>query len=299
MIYNDDISLSSGGAERVMTNLASHFAEAGFDCIVITHVRGEHEYPLNAKIRRIVMRPQGSRKGLRKIYDIVGGLRRAVKQYKPDVVVSFCMGMIHRALFATIGLPAKNVISYRNAAYSDLKPLKDYLLSRTLHLRASGVVFQTDDAMSHYPRPLQRRGTIIPNPVDIRFFSTHYDGPRHDVVSVGRLKDRKNHKMLVEAFACIADQVDDNLLLYGDGAERETLQEQIHRLGLDDRVLIMGTVPDVVEAIKSAKLFVLPSIHEGLPNALMEAMALSVPCIATDCYGGGPRHLLSDELIKQ
>lgn len=296
MFYNDDISVSSGGAERVITNLATRFAEAGYDCVMLNHVKGNDEYPLSGDVRRIIIRPQGTRQGLIKKYDIVAGIRRAVKKERPEILVTFGRGMINRALFATIGLPVKNVISYRNAASDDLKSIKNYILSRTLHLRANGVVFQTEDARNSYPHRLQRIGAIIPNQVDAKFYENHYEGRRHDVVSVGRLKDRKNHRMLIEAFSKVAPYVNDNLYLYGDGPEHDNLRQQIMDLGLSERVFIKGSVSNIVESIESAKLFVLPSVHEGLPNALMEAMALSIPCISTDCHGGGPRYLLSGDL---
>lgn len=296
MFYNDDISVSSGGAERVITNLATRFADIGYDCVMLNHVRGKVEYPLSDKVRRLIMRPQGSRSGLLKKYDIVAGIRRAVKKERPDVLVTFGIGLINRALFATVGLSVKNVISYRNSAFCDLKSLKNRLISRTLHLRANGVVFQTKDAMNAYPRRLQKIGAIIHNQVAPVFFDTHYDGNRQNIVSVGRLK--KNQQMLINAFSMITDNVSDNLLLYGDGPDRDNLQNQINRLGLTERVCLKGTVENIPDAIKSARLFVLPSVHEGFPNAMIEAMALGLPCVSTDCKGGGARELLSGDLER-
>ena len=296
MFYNDDISVSSGGAERVITNLATRFADIGYDCVMLNHVKGKVEYPLSGKVRRIIMRPQGSRSGLLKKYDIVAGIRSAVRKERPDVLVTFGIGLINRALFATVGISVKNVISYRNSAFCDLKSFKNRLISRTLHLRANGVVFQTKDAMNAYPRRLQKIGAIIHNQVAPVFFDTHYDGNRQNIVSVGRLK--KNQQMLIDAFSMITDNVSDNLLLYGDGPDREKLQNQIKRLGLDNRVFLKGTSDNIPDAIKSARLFVLPSVHEGFPNAMIEAMALGLPCVSTDCKGGGARELLSGDLER-
>lgn len=298
MFYNDDISVLSGGAERVITNLATRFSEAGYDCVMLNHVKGDDEYPLSGDVRRIIIRPQGTRHGLIKKYDIVAGIRRAVKKERPEILVTFGRGMINRALFATIGLPVKNVISYRNAASDDLKSIKNYILSRTLHLRANGVVFQTEDARNSYPHRLQRIGAIISNQVEARFFNTKYEGVHRDVVTVGRLKVCKNHRLLIESFAKISDKIPDNLLLFGAGPEKDNLQSLVNRLGLTDRVFLNGNSNNVPDNIKSAKLFVLTSDNEGFPNAMIEAMALGLPCVSTDCLGGGARTLLSGVLAQ-
>ena len=105
---------------------------------------------------------------------------------------------------------------------------------------------------------------------------------------------QKNHKLLIKAFSNIAEQVDDNLIIYGEGDQRPELQALINELGLDERVLLPGVINNVVEATKDAKVFVLSSDYEGMPNALMEALALGIPCISTDCPCGGPQALIND-----
>ena len=81
--------------------------------------------------------------------------------------------------------------------------------------------------------------------------------------------------------------------IYGEGALRESLQKQIEDLHLEDKAFLMGATNNVVEALRTADLFVLSSDYEGMPNALMEAMAAGVPCISTDCPCGGPQELLN------
>ena len=100
--------------------------------------------------------------------------------------------------------------------------------------------------------------------------------------------------LLIKAFAEVKDYTDDNLIIYGEGPERNELELFVQKNGLDNRVFLPGLINDVADKIYSAKLFVLSSNYEGSPNALMEAMALGVPCISTDCPCGGPHMLITD-----
>ena len=84
--------------------------------------------------------------------------------------------------------------------------------------------------------------------------------------------------------------------IYGEGQERNKLEKLISALDLNSRILLMGRHNDIHERIKDASLYVLSSRYEGMPNALMEAMALGLPCIATNCSGGGPKTLITNRV---
>lgn len=99
----------------------------------------------------------------------------------------------------------------------------------------------------------------------------------------------KNHALLIKAFATISDRYPDyRLVIYGDGPLRQQLETLVEDLGMADKVSLPGYTTFVREKMEQASLFVLTSDWEGMPNALIEAMALGVPCISTDCKGGGP-----------
>src|SRR5699024_7366265 len=84
-----------------------------------------------------------------------------------------------------------------------------------------------------------------------------------------------------------------DLIIYGEGNEREELESLIRRLNLINRVYLPGSTQDVLEKIKDASVFAFSSNFEGMPNALIEAMALGLPVISTDCPSGGPRELIN------
>lgn len=114
------------------------------------------------------------------------------------------------------------------------------------------------------------------------------------IITVGRIDDNKNQRMLVEAYAKIAGQYPEwSLELIGDGSGRKTLEEYVTTLPCKDRISFTGAVDDVAKRMSEASIFVLPSKIEGMPNALIEAMVMGLACISTDCPCGGPRDLIA------
>lgn len=287
-------SLSHGGAERVMCNLANFFASKGHDCTLVTSFKQEWEYECDKKVKRINLFETYLKGVLKRNYRLTKALRKTLKTDKPDVLISFMAEPNFRALFATIGLKTKTVISIRNDPNKEYPNFIFRFLAKHLYKRADGVVFQTEDAKRWFPKSIQKKSTIIFNPVNQVFFETAFDGDRKNIVTTGRLVPQKNHELLIKAFSLIASQIEENLYIYGEGELRTKLEGLVKKLNLEDRVFLPGAVKDVANTIKSAKLFVLSSDYEGMPNALMEALTLGIPCISTDCPCGGSKMLIEN-----
>lgn len=114
------------------------------------------------------------------------------------------------------------------------------------------------------------------------------------VVSAGRLNEQKGFHLLIDAIAELKQKMPERrmqLAILGDGPWRQKLEDQIHRLDLSERVQLPGFVENAAAWYRSADLFVFPSLIEGMPNVLLEAMALGVPVVAADCHSG-PREIL-------
>lgn len=290
-------AIHHGGAERVICNLATQFSEHGEECILATSFRDGWEYSIGEKVKRITLFESQLNCGfLRRNISLVRKLKKILKSEKPDVVLSFMAEPNFRTLIAARGLKVKTIVSVRNDPNREYPNFIFRFLAKHLYKKADGVVFQTEDAKKWFPKSIQKKSKIIFNQVDEVFYNTIYNGERHDIVTTGRLTAQKNHKMLIRAFAAIADKISDNLIIYGEGELREELEAIIAELHMEKRVFLPGSVKNVADTIKSAKLFVLSSDYEGMPNSLMEAMALGIPCISTDCPCGGPRMLFGDEL---
>ncbi|MGR5992081.1 glycosyltransferase [Bacillus paranthracis] len=174
--------------------------------------------------------------------------------------------------------------------------MKDKLYRYIVERFAKGFVFQSNGAKALYSKKVQGNSTVILNPINSKKLPNYYKGKRKkEIVSVGRLHSQKNQKMLIKAFCCIAKEYPEyNLIIYGEGTLRKMLQSQVNDLGLKDRVFLKGNIPNVLDEINTASVFAFSSNYEGLPNALIEAMALGLPCISTDCSPGGAAMLIDN-----
>ena len=114
-------------------------------------------------------------------------------------------------------------------------------------------------------------------------------------MTVGRLDDNKNQILLIHAFEKVAEAFPEwELYLYGDGPSRKKWEEYVKKTSCADKIRFMGQADEIYNKIDTDSIFVLSSIMEGMPNALIEAMALGLACVSTDCPCGGPKDLLKD-----
>lgn len=287
-------AISEGGAERVITVLCSKFAEKGYDVHLITNHKRDWEYPISPLVKRHIIGENVSSVRPVASYQRINRLRQICKQEKFEALIAF-MTMSEYSVFATAGLQTKNIISLRNA----IEVLYPGKLKREVYLKllstASGAVFQTEEAMSWFPESFRERSTIIFNPVWSQFYHVNRKTEPGLFVASGRLVEQKNYPMMLCAFVQVASQYDVRLEIYGNGGEREKLERLVEQLGVSDKVRFCGQSNDVPSVLARADVFLMSSDYEGLPNALMEAMAVGVPCVCTDCLGGGPRLLLGND----
>lgn len=292
--------LNCGGAERVMSVLANGLHRRGHSVTVVTDYRSDNDYPLDTGIGRVIFEGDfagTTAKGrISRTVSRICKLRKLCRQKKADVIISFVEDMNSRAILATRGLKTKNLISVRVDPKQLLKNRTKRLQMKLLYPMADGCVYQTEDARQAMPEKLQRKSRVIFNPVSDTFYGVQgIPVSQKRVVSCGRLTEQKRFDLLIDAFSQVCDDFPDYTLdIYGTGALEGKLQEKIDTLGRTDNIRLMGRCEDIPNAIKDASLFVLASDYEGLPNALMEAMALSLPVVSTDCGGGGARALIED-----
>lgn len=278
-----------------MVNLANEFSKRKYKIIFITSYSAENEYTLDPEITRFNLDINNTGGFIKRNLIRIRNLRRICRKEKAELIISFMAEPNFRTIFATRLLNIKTILSVRNDPYREYPNTALRIAAKLLFLFASGCVFQTEDAMRFFPKVLQRKSQIILNPINENFYKTEYEGMRKDIVTVGRLEASKNHELLIKSFSKIAHKImHDNLLIYGSGSKKKELLSLISKLDMKDRIFLMGEHKDIHEKIKSAKLFVLSSNYEGMPNALMEAMALGIPVVSTDCPCGGPKILIND-----
>ena len=287
-------SLYNGGAERVTCNLANYLCSTNNKITVVTFGVNEKSYKLKNDVfvcNLISLEEKRKFSKFRTILIRIFRLYRLWKDNQYDVVISMLPVQIILALCMKSVIRGKIIISERNfpGGYS---AIIQWLLKK-IAAGADGYVFQTDDSMRWYGQDTAKC-VVIPNAVNKDFGTKQYVGKREKkIVSVGRLEKQKNFELLIKAFALLSAEFDEYTLhIFGEGHEREKLTRLIQNLKLESKVFLEGNVKNVAERIYKATLFVLASDYEGMPNALMEAMSCGLPCISTDCLGGGARALI-------
>lgn len=282
-----------GGAERVMSNIANYLVEQDNEVMLIAVHNREPAYELDS---RIVLVNGLDWKGKLSFVKVCAEYRKKVREFKPDIILSFLTQINEFVLIATLGLRIPVVVSERNDPEHSATTKMRKIIRRMLYPMASGVVFQTDDAMHYFDDLKLKSKQVIPNPVYIEeeLIGLSFDRKK-EIITAGRLFEAKNQKMLIEAFSKIAKDYPEYILtVYGEGELRRELETQIRSLQLQDKVFLPGSTKELHMKMKKAELFVLSSDFEGMPNVLMEAMACGMACISTDCPCGGPRYLIEN-----
>ena len=290
-------NLGKGGAQRVIINLAESLVKKGYPVTIVTITSIEQEYPLPDKVKRVYSDITGEEETSSRIKNFVARitkLRRIWKEEEAGIIVSFIGKNNFMALLTAVGLNIPVITSVRG------EPTEEYyspilrFLSKTFMGLSTGLILQTPDAMEYFPKWMQKKAVILDNPLNPDFIDDYYTGERKkEIVTVGRLDSNKNQKLIIDAFFKIADEFPDvNLILYGNGEDREWLTEYVQKSKYANQISLPGPIKDVKKRIQKAKIFVLSSNTEGMPNSLLEAMALGIPSISTDCPCGGPRMLM-------
>ena len=298
-------SLNKGGAERVLLTVAEQLSRADdISVVVLTDVIDSNEYDYSFNIERINLEKIDDKKKNATVNKIgrLFAIRRAIKKENPDKVVAFMVSNATRAILALMGTKYKVIAAVRSNPYDEYGDKKQRAKLCRIFSHAQSIVCQTESQREFFEaiRPTRE---IILNPISGDFCVAPFEGKREKtIVATGRLYDYKNHKLLIDAFYNIASEFYDyRLIIYGEGPYRKELEAEIDKLDKEsprlnflDRVILAGDSDNVAEEILRSSIYVLPSDTEGLPNALLEAMSLGLPCISTDCPCGGPRSVIRD-----
>nr|WP_281172422.1 glycosyltransferase [Desulfonatronum lacustre] len=301
--------LSGGGAERVMVTLANAFTNRGIGTdFVLSKAEGPYLKNISPKVRIIHLNTS-------RMLTSVLPLAKYIQKEQPQAMLTALRHANVIAILATklANFPLRLVISERSPLISTRAYAKGFrtrvmpFLMRLFYPKAYKVVAVSqgvaDDLVLLTGLPRERI-QVIYNPIDApRIEVLGKSPPEHPwfapnqppvVLGVGRLTPLKSFKTLINAFSKLRDRRSVRLVILGEGELRNELQLLIENLGLTNEIALPGFVDNPYAWMRAAKLFVLTSIWEGLPCALIEAMACGTSVVSTDCPYG-PSEVLENE----
>lgn len=296
------MTMNKGGAEHVISTLCNYGIRKDHEMHIVTCLQGGSAYELDPKVTKhegfITFDEYRTKNKLLTLPKLCRMYIDQMQRIDLDVIISFLPepNMITELCKSKVGKPI--IGAERSNPYFQYRSFVYKTLVNLLYPRSDGFVFQTDGAKEFFREKLQEKSIVIGNPVDIPDpmigVRTH-ENRKKEIVSVGRFVYQKNYPLLVKAFRIVLKEKPDYVLkIYGKIDEALGIRQLCEELGISDKVFFMGQVDRVEEKICDVSVFVLSSISEGMPNALMEAMALGLPVVATDCPPGGPRQLIAD-----
>lgn len=286
--------MNGGGAERVVSVLANAFIKKNHKVAILTIVEDDLGYELDEKVRYIPNRaPQAGK--LQRVAQRFSFTRHWLKRLNPDVVVALSTEINIYTLLASTGLKKPIIISERNDPYRDPPQKSTRVIRDRVYNFASGYVFQTKDARAYFNHKIQKNSVIIANPIK-EDLPERYEGIRKkEIVSVARLYEQKNYPLLLRSFAAVHKKYPEyKLRIFGDGPLREELIALSKELGIEEAVVFEGFVKNVHEEIREASVFALSSDYEGISNSMLEALALGIPTVCTDCPAGGAKMFIEN-----
>jgi len=291
--------MSSGGAERVINNVLWHLDPERFDVHLVLH-RSTIVYPLPEALPVYEL---GLKHPLQTL-TAVKRLRHLIRVIQPDVLIS---GALNPALLCAEAVrsldrrPKTVALIVNNPK---MEPNWRQPWARRSYKAFDHIVAQCNELreifLETYPFVDAGRAQVWNTPVDVERVQQQAEAPtdeagnsRAALVTLGRLCHQKRFDILLEALALVRQRRPTDLLILGEGPLRAKLERQIESLGLDDAVSMPGFTVNPHPALAAAQLCVLSSDFEGLPNVLMEAQALGIPVVSTDCPTG-PAEIVAD-----
>lgn len=293
----NDVS-GAGGTERVAIRIANQLAaERGFRIMFISlyESRSSIFFDMSRAVKHVSIYTE-EKHGIWRYPLTFLHLRRLLRAYSIDIAIDVDCILDLYTLPAAAGLSTK-VVSWEHFNFNQNPQVPYRKIARRLAGRyADAIVTLTEEDQRLYRKNLHLRCPIVTigNPMRKMSARSEYDITSTNLLSIGRLTPQKGFDLLVQVAARILPSNPDwHWQILGEGKDRESLEKQIKRAGLEEQVSFLGNRGDVDDYYKRAAIFVLTSRYEGLPMVLLEAKAHRLPIVSFNCETG-PAEIIDD-----
>lgn len=282
--------LDFGGAGKMMKYVANICANHFNDISLLSLYEKERSRSLSSKVKFYSLK-EAQTGGLIWRYNLIKKIRGVIKMIQPKVVCTFVSDTCFSVRLATLGVKTTVVSAERGDPFT--LPYAWKLLVGWTYRNSDYCLFQLSQARDFFGEKVIKKSFVIPNVFVQEVGLTPYYGKRRKtIVSAGRFVAEKRFEVLIEAFSRVSRvHPEYRLILYGEGQFLEKYKLLAEKLGVSELIDYPGYVKEIARTIREDGIFVLPSKYEGIPNTLIEALSIGIPCISTNCTPGGPYFL--------
>lgn len=298
--------LDYSGGPKMLAWVANQFAKHGDEVIILSIYSDKCSQLLEENVKFVSLNIRKSKnriiRNTTNMMKVLYQMNRFINKEQPDMIFSFLYSADIFYLLINKFRKSKMIVSIRLDPYSD-KGIASWVRYKLVGI-ADGSVFQTDGAREFFNKKIQSQGVVIPNPVTKKISEftnkvNDFDKRRDIIVLPARLNlKQKRQDLMIDAFNKIHNSHSEMRLIFlGSGPDRKQIEKMIYEKNMTNSIEIHSAISDVEEYlnyIKDAKIVVLTSDYEGIPNSLIEAMGLGLTVVATDCSPGGARFLIKD-----
>ncbi|WP_422104553.1 glycosyltransferase [Winogradskyella sp.] len=299
------ISLTSGGAEKVISLLLKELRNDYKVTLVLFH--GVLHFPVPEGVEVFAMSDKSqNRPFYKKFFDLIRFIfiyYRFIKKRNIEISISFlAFPNLINGVVASFNKNVKTIISERGFPSDNVTSKLSFYISKIFYpilynkcdKLFSNSVYINNDLKDNFGVKIPME--VIYNPIELPDKTINPERlntqtNKLKLITAGTINKRKNHIMVVRAIN--ASELDYDFSILGDGDLRSYLTEEIAKFKLEDQVSLKGKVKNVNDYLIANECFVLSSFTEGFPNALIEAMAVGLPCVSTNCLSG-PLELLNE-----
>ena len=289
--------LSDGGAERV-ASLWANFLSKNYQVLLLTYYTVNNEYSVDKNVERKTLVTTKNEYDKISFMKKIKIIRNYIDSFGPDVIIPF---LSHTNIAVSLANKRKKTVVFQTIRNNPwLNPgSKFFRFLRNHFIKKEKKLIIQNNEQGEYFKKYNFKKYVVCNPVnpatmEINSIKISYDKIKK-IIAVGRLHEQKNYKMMIDSIYDLVFIYKMNVILdiYGDGPQKKELIDYINMRNMTNYVFLKGRCDDIISIEKDYDLFLMTSNYEGFPNALLEAMAVGLPVISTDCKTG-PKDLINN-----